>query len=67
MAMVLLINPINLVMERVLCKETNTLVSLIHQGFDIAIIKRDSSDNQESVDVSTLAIKKRQRPKRPKF
>jgi hypothetical protein len=54
-------------MERVLCKETNKQVSLIHQGFDIAIIKRDFSDNQESVDVRTLAIKKRQRPKKFKF
>lgn len=24
-------------MEKVLCKETNTLVSLIHQGFDVFI------------------------------
>jgi len=40
---------------------------LIHQGFDIAIIKRDSSDSQESVNVRTLAIKKRQRPKKFKF
>ena len=49
-------------MERVLCIETNKEVLLIHQGFDIAIIKRDDSDGQECVRVSTLNVKKRTRP-----
>ena len=49
-------------MERVLCKETNKEVSLIHQGFDIAIIKRDNAESQECVNINTLNIKKRVRP-----
>lgn len=48
-------------MEKVLCKETNQEVLLVHQGFDIAIIKREGSDNQECVNVSTLDVKKRDR------
>jgi hypothetical protein len=48
--------------NKVLCKETNELVELIHQGFDIAIIKRDGIDNQECVSIKTLEIKKRNRP-----
>jgi hypothetical protein len=50
-------------MERVLCKETNKQVSLIHQGFDIAIIKRDSSESQECVNIVTLAVNRRTRPR----
>lgn len=48
-------------MEKVLCKDTNQEVWLVHQGFDIAIIKREGSDNQECVNVNTLDIKKRDR------
>jgi hypothetical protein len=50
-------------MERVLYKETNEQVSLIHQGFDIAIIKRDNSKSQECVNIGTLAVKRRTRPR----
>jgi hypothetical protein len=48
--------------NKVLCKETNELVELIHQGFDIAIIKRDGINNQECVSIKTLEVKKRDRP-----
>jgi hypothetical protein len=50
-------------MEKVLCKETNKQVSLIHQGFDIAIILRDGENKQECVNINTLLITKRKRPK----
>lgn len=50
-------------MESVLCKITNKKVELIHQGFDIAIIKRQSSDSQECVRINTLEVVKRIRPK----
>jgi hypothetical protein len=53
-------------MERVLCNVTNQEVILIHQGFDIAIIKRSENDYQELVDVKTLNITKRIRPNKKK-
>jgi hypothetical protein len=49
-------------MEKALCLETNINVYLIHQGFDIAIIQREGSKNQECVNISTLNVKKRSRP-----
>lgn len=49
-------------MEKVICLETNKYVELIHQGFDIAIIKREGNNNQECVNINTLGISKRTRP-----
>jgi hypothetical protein len=54
-------------MEKVLCKVTNKMVDVIHQGFDIAIIKRDDNDKQECVNINTLNIQKRTRPTKFKF
>lgn len=54
-------------MEKVMCKETNKEVILIHQGFDIAIIKRSEDGYQELVDVKTLNVNKRIRPKKWKL
>lgn len=54
-------------MEKVMCKETNKEVILIHQGFDIAIIKRSEDSKQECVNINTLNVNKRIRPKKWKL
>lgn len=49
------------------CKETNKDVILVHQGFDIAIIKRSEDSKQECVNINTLDIEKRVRPLKVKL
>jgi hypothetical protein len=48
-------------MSFVNCKVTNKKVEILHLGFDIAIIVRN--DKQECVNVNTLDVQKRPRPK----
>lgn len=43
-------------------KPTNENVSVLHHGFDIAIILRNGK--QECVNVNQTTLKKRQRPKK---
>lgn len=54
-------------MEKVICNQTNKEVYVVHQGFDIAIIKRDIDSPQECVNINTLNVSKRSRPKRFKY
>ena len=54
-------------MEKVICNQTNKEVYVVHQGFDIAIIKREIDSPQECVNIKTLNISKRSRPKRFKY
>ena len=53
---------VKLVKKTEINPETNQEVDLIHQGFDIAIIKRKNATKQECVSINTLNITKRSRP-----